>query len=170
MRRDTQFPWLVTALVLVLASAVGCTRSLRPEDAATGPGAEEPPTSVPVGATAPFPVPAGPDVEIIDSGVITIDSPASDSSVGSPVTISGQIDLEAGRLPAAQVLSRGPDGDLTRRGNGPIPVDDDGSFEVAIDYNLDVAGPGAIEVVIVNPVTGAVTERERIIVELEAAP
>ncbi len=167
MRRDAFFA--IIAAAVVIGSAVGCTRSLRPEvdDGLSGDEAMTAPA--PVNPDAESTIAAGSEVQTIDSELITIDAPAPGSSIGSPAVLAGHIDLQPGRLPAAQVLSRSPDGELTRRGNGPIPVDDDGRFEVSIDYFLEVAGPGAVEVVIVDPATGAVTERERMIVELAAA-
>ena len=165
--------WIVSLVCAVVLSATtsGCTRSLRP-------AVDDPPVPVDgrgAGAVEGAPDAGGKDgaesvIDLLDSEMITIDAPAPGARVTSPVLITGIVELQPGRLPAAQVLSRGADGGLTRRGNGPIPVDDDGRFEALIEYYIDTASTGSVEVVIVDPTSGAVTERERIVVELEAAP
>jgi hypothetical protein len=158
------------AICLAALAVSGCTRSLRPADDAEPADGPAPEVDLSATPAADATIAAGAEVESIDSAAITIDAPAVGAGVASPAVIAGRIDLEAGRLPVAQVLSWGPQGELIRRGNGPIAVDDDGAFEVSIDYVLEEAGPGAVEVVIVDPVSGTVTDRERMVVELQAAP
>lgn len=159
-------------LVVLAAVAIsGCSRSLRPADDADPIDGLATPESGQIQSPEPdATIAAGAEVESIDSAAITIDSPAASAEVSSPALITGRIDLEPGRLPVAQVLSWSAEGELIRRGNGPIAVDDGGAFEVSIDYVLETAGTGAVEVVIVDPVSGTVTDRERMVVELLAAP
>ena len=171
MRPFTAFGLLM--VLIVGAGSMGCTRSLRPGVDDTSSTQDEVSSAENEGSSGDPGQSGAADAETaetLDSDLITIEAPLSGAPVTSPVRIVGQLDLAPGRLPAAQVLSREADGTFTRRGNGPIPVDDDGRFEATIEYVLDTAGRGAVEVVIVDPASGSVTDRERIIVDLDATP
>lgn len=155
-------------LLASLAALGGCARSYRPDPL---------PTSTPSlgAALAPPPV-AGVDAPVetpalaATPAAVRVEAPSEGETVGSPVTIEARIADAAGRLTIAQVLSFDNEGRELRRGNGPMELGDDGLFRAALPYALDEAAEGAIEVVLVDPVSGTVAERGRVAVQLEAAP
>lgn len=103
---------------------------------------------------------------------ITIEVPGGADTVSSPVRVSGSVRLEPGRTLVGQVLSREGDepSDARWRGNALLEVDEAGRFTGEIRYTLDEAGPGVIELAIVDPASGTMLQRKRLDVELSAAP
>ena len=145
--------WVALAVL-----AAGCVRSRHPELSGASP-AESPP----VAATAPPPR---------DEGIGTVVAePSEGSVVASPIRVAGRLGDTTGRVAVVQILSVDGDGLETRRGNGLLaPTGTDGAYAIDVSYTLELAGPGIVEVVLVEPETGTVTERARVAVALEAAP
>lgn len=161
--------WLPCLLLLALLAVLGgCARSYRPEPL---------PTSTPsLGAALAPPPEAGVAAPVETLAVsatpaaVRVEAPREGEAVGSPVAIEARIADAAGRLTIAQVLSFDEEGRELRRGNGPMELGDDGYFRATLPYALDEPAEGAIEVVLVDPVSGTVAERGRVAVRLEAAP
>jgi len=145
--------------VLALATA-GCVRSRHPELARATPT---------VAAAAEAPVAA---VVPDEAGLgLVLAEPAEGATVSSPIRVAGTLGDTAGRLAVAQVLSLDEAGREARRGNALLdPIDPDGTYAADVAYTLDVGDQGIVEVVLVEPETGTVTERARVAVVLQAAP
>lgn len=146
------------AAVALALIAVGCVRSRHPELSGASP-TQAPP--VPSTETAP-----------LDEGIgSVVDEPADGARVTSPIRVAGRLGETTGRVAVAQILSVDGDGQETRRGNALLaPSGADGAYAADVAYTLDAAGPGIVEVVLVEPETGTVMERARVPVVLEAAP
>jgi len=146
--------------VALLLLAAGCVRSRHPELSRL--------------ADAPTPIPLPPAVSSgeQDAGIgLVIAEPAAGTHVRSPIRLSGRLGSTSGRVAVVQVLSIDADGRETRRGNAMLqPEGADGGYAADLAYTLDAPGPGVVEVVLVEPETGTVTERARVEVVLDAAP
>jgi hypothetical protein len=163
-------------LVLLLAPA-GCTRTrpVTPTPAAGNPTA----ISATVDPAAAAANPSAADSSAADSSatvptaapvIVEVTAPTDGASVGSPIPIAGSALVDPSRQLAAQVFSQGSDSSRAWRGNGLLAVQGDGRFEGTIAYTLDEAGPGVVEIAVVDATSGAVYERRSIPVQLAAAP
>jgi len=136
-------------LIVVFCGAllsVGCTRSR------TGSPAGEESQLTPAARSA--------------SASITVTRPSSGVEVSSPIKVEGTVVLPSGRAVAAQVKSRDPDGELLWRGNGSLDADAAGYYEGEVAYVLEDAAPGIVEVLIIDPASGTVFERQEVEVSL----
>ena len=141
----------VLPLLVAVTLLVGCTRSRAPRIV-------EPAVTLP-------PVPAS----TATPGVLVIASPRSGDRVSSPVTVTGTVTGTAGRTLAAVIYARGADDSVLWRGNGPLAIDG-GVFTGQVPYTLEADGPGTVEAMLIDPVTGTVLERQSVPIELRSAP
>lgn len=144
------------AAVAVALLAAGCVRSRHPELRVASP------TDAPPAATA-----AAPE----DGLGPVIAEPVDGAAATSPIRVAGHLGDTTGRVAVVQVLSLDADGQETRRGNALLaPSGEGGAYAADVPYTLDAAGRGIVEVVLVEPESGTVTERARVAVVLEPAP
>jgi len=142
--------------------AAGCTRA-RPTFTPTDPSAPipAPPTSTAAEALA---------APTVAMATVEITAPVAGASVTSPVSVEGTASLEAGRDLAAQLFSRTAEGGLAWRGNTRLAVGLTGRFSGEIAYRLPEAGPGVLELAVIDAATGKVFERRQVALDLAAAP
>jgi len=140
--------------VVVALFAAACTR----------------PRAVPTPPMPPGALGAGPTVAVASE--IRIEAPQAGQAVSSPVGVAGRVaGLAPGRQVAAQVRAADAGGGLRWLGNSLMQVDaGSGTFSGRVDYALEAPGAGLVEVMVIDPATGTVLDRQTIAVTLDAEP
>lgn len=101
---------------------------------------------------------------------LRISQPAAGQTVASPLTVAGQARLEDSQALVGMVYSQEPGGSPRWRGNARIAVAGDGSFSGSIAYTADQAGPGFVELAVLDGAAGTTLVSRRVEVQLAAAP
>lgn len=168
-----------SGLVLLLAAA-GCTRTrpVTPTPATGNPATGNLATDHPAAGTATADPTAAHSIAADSSAaiptaapaIVEVTAPTDGARVSAPIPVAGTVLLQPDRQLAAQVFSQGSDGSRAWRGNGRLSAQADGHFEGTIAYTLAEAGPGVVEIAVIDAISGAVYERRSIAVNLAAAP
>lgn len=101
---------------------------------------------------------------------LRISQPTVGQAVASPLTVAGQARLADSQALVAMVYSQEPGGSPRWRGNARITVGEDGRFTGPVAYSAEQAGPGFVELAVLDGAAGTTLVSRRVEVQLAAAP
>ncbi len=110
------------------------------------------------------------DGRVLTVPAIVVAAPAAGAVVASPLTVAGTASLDsATQTLVGMVFSVDETGEHWR-GNASIAVQPDGRFAGNIVYTAATAGPGIVQLAVIDGAAGTVMARQRVDVQLAAAP
>lgn len=101
---------------------------------------------------------------------ITVSAPAIGAAVSSPLAVAGSAELDPSTQTLVGMVFSVDEAGEHWRGNASIAVSPDGGFAGTIAYTTATAGPGIVQLAVIDGAAGTVMARQRVDVQLAAAP
>ena len=107
---------------------------------------------------------------VMNTAAITVAAPAAGAAVTSPLAVGGTAFLDSATQTLVGMVFSVDDTGERWRGNAIIQVEPDGSFAGTIAYTAEFAGPGIVQLAVIDGAAGTVMARQRVDIRLAAAP